>query len=209
MQRGPHQYDIKGKPIDRIPPPTIAVLVSQSGFSDRAMITAWRSPSPILLVHLPGGRVGEHLGGAAGQYERPYRIKGKDRTLGVMSPLTDLASTVVNPRSSFDTRSQPKGKTLSSVEEALALQTEADDEYTQVKGLWTNPAMTSNRGLLGGTIELRREILAENKDTGVAAQKIRDRWRVWYKGKKIDRVGPSLEEALVGTAPPVVTAPDI
>jgi hypothetical protein len=53
---GPHNYDHSGEPIDRSPPQTLCILASQSGFSQQAMIRALRSPSPMLLVHLPGGR---------------------------------------------------------------------------------------------------------------------------------------------------------
>lgn len=37
-------------------PDSIAVLLSQSGFSAKAMIHATRSSTPLLLVHLPGGQ---------------------------------------------------------------------------------------------------------------------------------------------------------
>ncbi|KAL1406587.1 hypothetical protein Q8F55_008293 [Vanrija albida] len=39
--------------------PALAVLLSQSGFTPAAMAHAQRTPKPMLLVHLPGGRVGE------------------------------------------------------------------------------------------------------------------------------------------------------
>lgn len=55
-------------------------------------------------------------------------------------------------------------------------------------------------------MEMRREILddvdaTENvgregtKDVGP-----RDQWRIWYKGKRLGRVGPSVEEGLASRA---------
>lgn len=65
----------------------------------------------------------------------------------------------------------------------------------KVTGCWWNPALSGLKGLLGGTMEIRREILPENVAIGgIAGPK--EQWRVWYKGKRLGRVGPTVEEGL-------------
>jgi hypothetical protein len=67
----------------------------------------------------------------------------------------------------------------------------------RVTGCWWNPALSGVKGLLGGTMEIRREILpgeSGSSDTSTAGP--RDQWRVWYRGKRLGRVGPSVEEGL-------------
>jgi len=151
MELGPHQYDKTGRRLDRAPPSTVAVLLSRSGFSENATIRAWRSPSPMILVHLPGG-------------------------------------SSINPNERDDGTGE-EGKGM------------------RVTGCWMNPALSGLKGLLGGTIEVRREILKEVKageaggDEKLEKQEkpgVRDQWRFWYKGKRMGRVGPSIDEALGG-----------
>jgi hypothetical protein len=144
MELGPHQYDKTGRRLDRVPPSTVAILLSRSGFSENATIRAWRSPSPMILVHLPGG-----------------------------------SSVNPNPR---DDGTGEEGKGM------------------RVTGCWMNPALSGLKGLLGGTIEVRREILKESRTEAEIEEKpgVRDQWRFWYQGKRMGRVGPSIDEALGG-----------
>ena len=141
--RGPHQFSSSGRPLDLPPPDSVAVLLSQSGFSQLAMIRAWRSPSPIMLVHLPGGRPGQSPleGGTA--------VDGADGADGEM----------------------------------------------RVEGAWWNPALAGPRGLFGGHLELRREILdSSGRDSQTGEAEVKTRYRVWHKGAPISRLGPALEE---------------
>lgn len=139
VQAGPHQYDRSGRKIDRVPPPSVAVIISRAGFSQLAMTRAWRSPSPMILVHLPGGSA----------------INPNERDDGVG-------------------------------EEGIGM---------RVTGCWWNPALSGMKGLLGGTMEVRREILPQNSNTeGMIGPK--DQWKIWYQGKRMGRVGPSIEEGM-------------
>ena len=68
----------------------------------------------------------------------------------------------------------------------------------RVVGVWWNPALSSTRGLLGGTMEMRREILPQETGLSPGTEVVppKDQWRVWYKGKRLGRVGPSVEDVV-------------
>jgi len=68
----------------------------------------------------------------------------------------------------------------------------------KVIGCWWNPALSGLKGLLGGTMEMRREILKERAGDD-ESRGARDQWRVWYQGKRMGRIGPSIDEALAGS----------
>lgn len=102
-------------------PGALAVLLSQSGFSPKAMIHATRSSTPLLLVHLPGGR-----------------------------PEQD----------------QEQGE-------------------VEVEGAVWNAAAGGPQGLLGGVLELRREILDESGRDGITGDmRVRSRVGLWCNGKR-------------------------
>jgi hypothetical protein len=74
----------------------------------------------------------------------------------------------------------------------------------RVVGCWWNPALSGLKGLLGGTMEMRREILDDDSALGREGSKgsePRDQWRIWYKGKRMGRVGPSVEMGLKSKDP--------
>ncbi len=147
--RGPHQFTSKGKPLDRPPPESIAILLSQSGFSEKAMVRAWRSPSPMMLVHLPGGR-----------------------------PSSSSTST-----------------STSSLDSDANEGTAGMDGEIMVEGAWWNPSLGGPRGLLGGHLELRREILDSSGANPVTGEvEVKAQYRVWYDGKRMLRFGPPLKE---------------
>jgi len=105
-------------------PDALAILLSQSGFSPKAMIHATRSSTPLLLVHLPGGQL-----------------------------------------------------PTSPVEE--------QGEGIEVEGAIWNTALGGPTGLLGGGMELRREILDHSGvDTITGDSKVRARVGIWYNGKR-------------------------
>jgi len=110
--------------IDPEVPDALAILLSQSGFSPKAMIHATRSSTPLLLVHLPGGQVPSAL----------------------------------------------------------------DDEEgngIEVEGAIWNSALGGPTGLLGGGMELRREILDHSGvDAITGDSRVRARVGIWYNGKR-------------------------
>lgn len=76
----------------------------------------------------------------------------------------------------------------------------------RVVGCWWNPALSGLKGLLGGTMEMRREILKDEAGEVEAGREgsrdaaPRDQWRIWYKGHRMGRIGPSVEEGLASKA---------
>lgn len=65
----------------------------------------------------------------------------------------------------------------------------------EVGGVWWNAAMSGPVGVLGGKMELRREILdgsGVNAVTGDA--RVRARYRLYHSGKRFGRLGPGLSE---------------
>jgi hypothetical protein len=129
---GPQNYNPQGRPRRSDPPSTVAILASQSGFSQAATLRAWRSPSPMLLLHLPGGRPPDSSDGVSTDGEQDDGV-GAGRL-----------------------------------------------DRIEVTGAFMNPALQSREGLLGQILELRKEEL----DKGGT------RYRVWYKGKPMERQGP-------------------
>jgi len=69
----------------------------------------------------------------------------------------------------------------------------ADD--MKVEAAWANPSLVGPRGLFGGFIEVRKEILDSSGKTGTAD--VKTQYRAWYKGKRLERQGPPLEEEVV------------
>jgi hypothetical protein len=113
-----------GLMIDPEVPDALAILLSQSGFSPKAMIHATRSSTPLLLVHLPGGQV---------------------------------------PTSPID----------------------EEGEGIEVEGAIWNSALGGPTGLLGGGMELRREILDHSGVDGITGDsKVKARVGIWYNGKR-------------------------
>ncbi|ORX37790.1 hypothetical protein BD324DRAFT_680670 [Kockovaella imperatae] len=117
---------------------TIAILVSQSGFSRDAVTRALNSPAPMMLIHLPGGRTTPSL-------------------------------------------------LLDGIGEG--------GHGMQVNGCLWNHAMQGDKGLFSSNLALRREILSETEgdEEGI---KVKEQWRCWYDGMRLDRVGPSLEQSM-------------
>jgi hypothetical protein len=105
-------------------PDALAILLSQSGFSPKAMIHATRSSTPLLLVHLPGGRLPS-------------------------SPIEEEGGGI------------------------------------EVEGAIWNSALGGPTGLLGGGMELRREILDHSGVDGITGDsKVKARVGIWYNGKR-------------------------
>jgi hypothetical protein len=110
-------------------PDALAILLSQSGFSPKAMIHATRSSTPLLLVHLPGGMVGE------------------------------------------EPASEPGGV--------------HGGEPIHVEGSVWNTALGGPKGLLGGEMELRREILDSSGRDGITGDaRVKARVGLWYNGQR-------------------------
>ncbi len=64
-----------------------------------------------------------------------------------------------------------------------------------VEGAWWNPSLAGKRGLFGGLLELRREILDSSGRNGVMGDaEVRAQYRVWYEGKRMPRLGPALQD---------------
>jgi hypothetical protein len=115
--------------VDPEVPDALAILLSQSGFSPKAMIHATRSSTPLLLVHLPGGMVGE------------------------------------------ESESEPGGV--------------HGGEPIHVEGAVWNTALGGPKGLLGGEMELRREILDSSGRDGITGDaRVKARVGLWYNGKR-------------------------
>ena len=63
-----------------------------------------------------------------------------------------------------------------------------------VEGAWWNPALAGPRGIFGGQVELRREILESEKTSRASGgANVKTQYRVWYQGKRMPRFGPELE----------------
>lgn len=125
MMPGPHRYNKAGKPLEPDPPDSVGVLLSQSGFSQLALVRAWRSPSPLILLHIPGGR--------------------------------------------------PKDE---------------PEEVINVSGAWWNPSLAGPKGLLGGHMEFRREIL----DGPMSDGQVKATYRVYHEDKRMERLAPAEED---------------
>ncbi|EIW71554.1 hypothetical protein TREMEDRAFT_27243 [Tremella mesenterica DSM 1558] len=122
---------------------TMAILLSQSGFTPAAMQHAIRSGAPMMLVHLPGGQPISLT---------PHLTTSDDREIKLSNSSPSPAGT---------------------------------------KGAWWNPALGGKGGLLGGKMELRREILTTsgvNTLTGEA--KIRTRLGVYHLGNRLNLFNP-------------------
>lgn len=86
----------------------------------------------------------------------------------------------------------PGGQATGTAEEVE--QTLSGPGEVDVGGVWWNSALSGSSGILGGMMELRREILAGsgvNEVTGDAQIKVR--YRLYHNGRRFDRLGPALE----------------
>ncbi|GFZ52353.1 hypothetical protein JCM24511_10126 [Saitozyma sp. JCM 24511] len=147
-------------PTEEDPLDTIAVLLSQSGFSRNAMTHASRSSTPFLLVHLPGGQ--------------PYPLP---------------SSTSADLESETETETDPRT-------EAGGPERGAEDDML-VEGAWWNAALAGPQGVLGGKMELKREILlGSGRHPTTGEPEVKARVGGWYDGKRFSRVGPPLEDEL-------------
>lgn len=64
-----------------------------------------------------------------------------------------------------------------------------------VEGAWWNPALAGPRGIFGGHIEFKREILdSSGRNAATGEAEVKARYRVWYAGKRMPRFGPALDE---------------
>lgn len=110
----------------------IAVLLSQSGFSKNAMLHAFKSNTPLMLAHLPGGQVLDHMSETAG---------------------------------------------------------------IDILGLWWNAALSGPGGVLGGNLELRREILeGSGIDPITGDMVIKARYGIYRDSRRLERLGPPLSD---------------
>jgi hypothetical protein len=147
-------------PTEEDPLDTIAILLSQSGFSRNAMTHASRSSTPFLLVHLPGGQ-----------------------------PFPLASSTSADLESESETESDPR------TEEAGPERGAEDDML--VEGAWWNAALAGPQGVLGGKMELKREILVgSGRHPMTGEPEVKARVGLWYDGKRFSRLGPPLEDEM-------------
>ena len=59
--------------------------------------------------------------------------------------------------------------------------------------LWNN-ALSGDKGLLGPKMQLRREMRSDDGASGEDSL-VKEQWRCWFDGKRLGRLGPSLDEA--------------
>jgi hypothetical protein len=88
----------------------------------------------------------------------------------------------------------PGGQALHSPSEDGATRTEETEE-AEVGGAWWNAAMAGPAGVLGGKMELRREILeGSGVDAVTGDAKVRARYRLYHGGQRFRRLGPALSD---------------
>jgi hypothetical protein len=72
---------------------------------------------------------------------------------------------------------------------------EKEEGEMLVEGAWWNSALAGKEGVLGGRMELRREILVGSGRNQVTKEpEVKARVGVWFDGRRFTRVGPPLEE---------------
>lgn len=153
---------------------TMAVILSQSGFSSAAMQQASRSYTPLLLVHLPGGQPSndDPDGEIDTDSDSESDYGSESETSQVLRRLP-----LLNTTSSFESE---KGRRKDAI---------------LVEGAWWNSALSSRTGILGGEMELRREIMVGDEHSSFTNEvtgdvHIKARLGIWYLGQRFQRVGP-------------------
>ncbi|RXK35444.1 hypothetical protein M231_07299 [Tremella mesenterica] len=152
---------------------TMAILLSQSGFTPAAMQHAIRSGAPMMLVHLPGGQPITLSPNLTTSDDREIKLSNSSP-----SPAELSESSGADDDEKWDETYSGAGKERGEEEE---------EEEILVEGAWWNPALGGKGGLLGGEMELRREILSTsgvNALTGEA--KIRTRLGVYHLGNRLN-----------------------
>ncbi|WWD20241.1 hypothetical protein CI109_104717 [Kwoniella shandongensis] len=150
----------------------ISLLVSQSGFSKGAMIHATKSKTPLMLVHLPGGQ--------------PFGSLTPERLTPSSSPSPVARTSSLSLETPFRTSSDLSGEEsfidtppTGSRDDQLESDKRGEVDDIQVESIWWNKALSE--GVLGGLVELRREVLSSG----------RARVGLWTSGKRLGRYSPA------------------
>ncbi|KAL7425036.1 hypothetical protein Q5752_000724 [Cryptotrichosporon argae] len=147
----------------------IAVLLSQSGFTQAAMLHASRSGAPMLLLHLPGGQV-------------PAELERDSEPAGQSSSSLTRDALVAQSRESAKDGAEDDAETEHAADEH-AEKEHAHARGTEfiVEGAWWNPPFAR----VLGDVELRREMRWRPDGTAAAGL------GVWRAGARLARVGPA------------------
>lgn len=137
---------------------------------------ASRSGIPLMLIQLLGGHPHEvevEVEAAAEHASHPYALS--------CAPVTPSSSSSASASSAPDT----------GTPEPFA---------GQVESIWCNSALAGPQGVLGGKIEVKREIQIP-LDEAVSARRagiggedqVSVRWGLWCGGQRVGRMGPPFE----------------
>ncbi|WVF68502.1 hypothetical protein IAT40_003269 [Kwoniella sp. CBS 6097] len=192
--------------------PTIAVLISQSGFTKSTMAQATASGTPLMLIHLPGGKFEpangtetEHEGldeatngNGESEYHHPVGNQNKvdkwsfSSRAGISSPLS--STSIQNTRLSLPSARSRESIPNSSIEPNTTSQSD-DISDIQVESIWWNRALSHNvlGSTGGGNLELRKTMVQPRAGAGASAA-ARGSMSVsvglWMDGKPVGRCGP-------------------
>ncbi|ORY34841.1 hypothetical protein BCR39DRAFT_585787 [Naematelia encephala] len=174
VSRGPHQFTSKGRPRPHTPPRALGLILSQSGFSQMALIRAWKSPAPLMLIHLSGGRPLAERSPSAVEPDHHPTLEAARNVL----VLNDLN----NKNGNINTnREKERNESFE-----LDSQGEGDQERIPVVGAWWNKQVIGTRGIFKDGLELRRIMFGNGKDA-------EGTYQVWWNGKPLPRSGPSVD----------------
>ncbi|OCF43817.1 hypothetical protein I317_02259 [Kwoniella heveanensis CBS 569] len=197
--------------------PTVALLISQSGFSKSTMTQATSSGTPLMLIHLPGGKFEPASAPAPETNEDGHdpkienRSMGEDRksgSAGMEGPVKGDGRAPTSPSSSPPPASaafslpshSPSSPHSNSIDAPRGANAACD---IHVESIWWNRALSHSvlnvsdsdcetGGRSGSTLELRKTVMQPRPSSdGSGSSPMSVGVALWMDGKPVGRCGPS------------------